>query len=131
MAYFQDNEFYQMTELVKTCQLSNQTDKRLEICHNLCQMLNTITLDEDMTKLIKNMEKFTQEKLTDAKFRKKVHKRHALMEREPITYFGEETMKSDPYDFDEDFEKEITAIEFRITTFLGNVLAFIQEQGAI
>jgi len=131
VAYFADNEYYLMSELIKNCQSSNRTDQRLELVHNICQMLASQTLDEEMTKLIKNMEKFTQEKLTDAKFRKKVHKRHALMEREPITYFGEETMKSDPYDFDEEFEKEITAIEFRITTFLGNVLAFIQEQGSI
>ena len=131
MAYFQDNEFYQMGELIKTCQLSNQTDKRLEIIHNICQMLGTQTLDEGMTKMIKSMEKYSQDLLTDPNFRKAVHKRYALMEREPITYFGDELLKGDSYDFDEQFEKKITEIEFRITTFLGNVLAFIQEQGAI
>jgi len=131
MGYFQDNEFYQMTELVKTCQLSNQVDKRLEMVHNLCQMLSTQTLEEDMEKEVKNMERYTQVLLTDPKFRRNVHKRQALMEREPITYFGEETLKDDPYDFDEKFEKEITNIEFKITTFLGNVLAFIQNQGTI
>ena len=131
MAYFQDNEFYAMQELVKTCQLSSQIDKRLEMCHNLCQMLNTQTLDENMTRLIKNMEKFTQELLTDPQFRKSVHKRYALIEREPITYFGDETLKGDGYDFDEAFERSITEIEFKITIFLGNILAFIQDQGAI
>jgi hypothetical protein len=131
MAYFQDNEFYQMTELVKSCQSSNQVDKRLEIAHNLCQMLSTQTLDEDMDKEVKNMEKYTRTLLTDSKFRKNVHKRQALMEREPITYFGEDLQKDDAYDFDAEFEEHITEIEFKITTFLGNVLAFVQEQSAI
>jgi len=132
LAYFGgDNEFYAMQELVKTCQLSNQTDKRLEMTHNLCQMLDTQTLDENMTKMVKSMEQYTQGLLTDPEFRRNVHKRHALMEREPITYFGDSMLKDDPYDFDETFEKKITEIEFKITIFLGNVLAFIQDQGAI
>lgn len=131
MAYFQDNEFYQMTELVKTCQMSNQVDKRLELCHNLCQMLSTQKLTEDMEKEVRNMERYSQGFLTDPKFRKSIHKRQALMEREPITYFGDDTLKSDGYDYDEQLENQITTIEFKITTFLGNVLGFIQEEGSI
>ena len=131
MAFFQDNEFYQMTELVKSCQVLLRTDKRLEICHNLCQMLHTQQLDTNMESQVKKMERFTQDLLTSPEFRKAVHKRQALMEREPITYFGDEFPKQDAFDFDEKFEREITNIEFKITIFLGNVLAYIQEQGNI
>jgi hypothetical protein len=131
MAFYGDDEFYTMKELIKAVQSSNQTDKRLEMVHNICQMLTTQTLSEDMEKEVKNMEKFSQGLLTDPKFRKGIHKRQALMEREPITYFGDSVMKDDPYDYDDKFEEQVTIIEFKITTFLGNVLAFIQEQGSI
>jgi hypothetical protein len=131
MGIYQDNEYYAMQELVKTCQLSSQTDKRLEMCYNLCQMLSTQAADPKMEKEVKQMGKFTQELLTSHKFRRLIHKRHALMEREPITYFGDEILKDDMYDYDEEFEKQVTNIEFKITTFLGNVLAFIQENQGI
>jgi hypothetical protein len=120
-----------MGELIKTCQMSNQTDKRLEICFNICQMLQTQGLDETLTKEVNKMGKFVQDLLTDPEFRRQIHKRHALMEREPVTYFGDPVLKDDMYDYDDKFEKQVTNIEFRITTFLGNVLAFIQENQGI
>lgn len=131
MGIYQDNEYYQMGELIKTCQMSNQTDKRLEICFNICQMLQTQGLDETLTKEVNKMGKFVQDLLTDPDFRRQIHKRHALMEREPVTYFGDPVLKDDMYDYDDKFEKQVTNIEFRITTFLGNVLAFIQENQGI
>lgn len=133
MSFYQgDNEFYVLTELVKTCQINNMVDKRLEMTHNLCQMLSTQQLDEAMTKMVKSMERYTQDLLMNPNFRRSVHKRHALMEREPIVYFGDNVLKDDAYDYDEELEKKITEVEFKITTFLGNVLAYIQkEQGSM
>jgi len=119
-----------MQELVKMCHTQAKPDIKLQICYNLCQMLDNQQMDEDMTKEVKEMGKFTQDLLTNPEFRRAVHKRTALMEREPITYFGEETLKNDQYDYDEDLEKDLTTIEFRITTFLGNVLRWLQEQSA-
>jgi hypothetical protein len=131
MAYFGDNEFYSLLEQVKLCQTQQRPDIKLEICLVICQMLGTQALNEDLTNETKKMEKFVRDLLTSAEFRRKVHKRQALIEREPITYFGQDTLKDDEYDFDEQLEKDITAIEFKVTTFLGNVMAFIQEQSAI
>ncbi len=131
MAFYGDDEFFSIKELIKSCQVSNHTDKRLEMCNNLCKMMMTQTLSEGMDREIRLMEKYTQALLTDYKFKKKVYKRQALTEREPITYYGDDLIKDDPYDYDEEFEREITMIEFKITTFLGNILAFIQEQGGI
>jgi len=130
MAYFGgDNEFYQLSELLKSCQMSGQVDKRLELANILCRVMITQPLNEDMEKLVKGMEKYTQNLLTSPTFMKNVHKRQALREREPITYYGGGALKDDEYDYDEDFEKQITEIEFKITTFLGNIWAFVQEQG--
>jgi len=131
MGIYQDNEYWQMGELIKTCQMSNQTDKRLEICFNLCQMLQTQQLEPAMEKEVNKMGTFIQKLLTDPDFRRQIHKRHALMEREPVTYFGDNILKDDMYDYDDEFEKKVTSIEFQITTFLGNVLAFIQENQGI
>lgn len=131
MAYFGDNEFYQLTEQVKLCQTQIRPDTQLEIVMVICKMLSTQSLDEDMDKEVRQMEQFVQKLLTNPQFRRDVNKRQALIEREPITYFGDELLKGDQYDFDEKLEKELTAIEFRVTTFLGNVMAFIQEQSAV
>lgn len=131
MTYFGENEFFMMLDQIKMCQTQQRVDTKLEIISVVCQMLQTQPLDEDMVNEIKKMDKFARDLLTDPEFRKKVHKRHALIEREPITYFGAITLKDDEYDFDEKLENEITSIEFRITTFLGNALAYIQEQQAI
>lgn len=132
MAYFGgDNEFYQLGELLKGCQISNQVDKRLELTSIICRVMLTQTLDEPMEKMIREMEKYTRTLLTDSQFMKKVHRRHALSEREPITYYGGGSLKDDEYDYDEPFEKQIVEIEFKITTFLGNIWAFIQSEGAV
>ena len=131
MTYFGENEFYMMLDQVKLCQTQQRPDIKLEIVAVICQMLQTQPLEDDMADEIKKMEKFVGGLLTNSNFRKKVHKREALIAREPITYFGDDTLKDDPYDFDEKLENEITAIDFKITTFLGNVMAFIQEQSAI
>jgi hypothetical protein len=128
MAVFENNEFYSMQELVRICIQEDKIDKKLQICFNLCQMLTGMTLDEPMVKVVKKMQGFTQRLLTDPEFRRAVHRRNALMEREPITYFGETIAKDDMYDFDEELEKDITSIDFEITTYLGNVLGWIQQQ---
>lgn len=130
MAYFGDNEFYQLTEQVKLCENQTRPEIKLEICMVICQMLSTQALDESMSAEIKKMQTFTTKLLTDPAFRRKCSKRQALVEREPITYFGQDTLKGDEFDFDEEFEQKITDIQFKVTTFLGNVMAFIQgEQG--
>jgi hypothetical protein len=132
MAFFGgDNEFYQLTEQVRMCQTQLRPDIKLEICHIICQMLLTQPLDDDLQKEVTGMEKYIRTFLTNSNFRRDVNKRQALIEREPITYFGDELLKGDQYDFDEKLEKELTTIEFRITTFLGNVMSFIQEQQAM
>jgi hypothetical protein len=128
MAVFENNEFYSMQELVRICIQEDKIDKKLQICFNLCQMLTGMTLDEPMIKVVKKMQGFTQKLLTDADFRRAIHRRNALMEREPITYFGDQVAKDDMYDFDEDLEKDVTSIDFEVTTFLGNVLGWIQQQ---
>jgi len=117
-----------MQELVRICIQQDKIDKKLQICFNLCQMLTGMTLDESMTKVVKKMQSFTQRLLTDADFRRAIHRRNALMEREPIIYFGETVAKDDMYDFDEQLEKDVTSIDFEMTTFLGNVLGWIQQQ---
>lgn len=131
MTYFGENEFYMMLDQVKLCQTQQRPDIKLEIVAVICQMLQTQPLEDDMANEIKKMEKFVRDLLTNVDFRKRVHKRQALIEREPIIYFGDETLKDDAYDFDEKLENEVTAIDFKVTTFLGNVMAFIQEQSAI
>lgn len=131
MSYFGENEYYMMLDQVKLCQTQQRPDIKLEIVAVICQMLQTQPLEDEMSADIKKMEKFARELLTNPDFRRKVHKRQALIEREPIIYFGQETLKDDEYDFDEALEKDITAIDFRVTTFLGNVMAYIQEQQAI
>jgi hypothetical protein len=131
MSYFGDNEFSMMLDQVKLCQTQQRPDIKLEIVIVICQMLQTQPLEDDMVAEIKKMEKFARDLLTSPEFRRKVHKRMALIEREPIIYFGDEALKDDPYDFDETLENDITAIDFKITTFLGNVMSYIQEQEAI
>jgi hypothetical protein len=131
MTYLGENEFYMMLEQVKVCQTQQRPDIKLEVVAVLCQMLQTQPLDDDMAEEIKKMEKFTKGLLTNPEFRRKVNKRQALIEREPIVYFGQETLKDDEYDFDEELEKDLTDIQFKITTFLGNIMAYIQEQGSI
>ena len=128
MPTYEDNEFYAMQELVRVCIQQDRVDKRLQICFNLCQMLTQMQLDDTMTKTVRETSKFCQKLLTNAEFRRAILRRNALMEREPITYFGDETAKDDMYDFDEQLEKDLTEIDFKITTFLGNVLTYIQQQ---
>jgi hypothetical protein len=74
------------------------------------------------------MRNFIQDLLTNPQFRRAVNKRTALMEREPITYFGDMLEKGDMYDFDNELEEDLTIIDFKITTFIGNVLRFIQGE---
>jgi hypothetical protein len=131
MTYFGENEFYMMLDQVKLCQTQIRPDIKLQIVLVICQMLQTQPLDDDMLGEIKKTEKFARDYITDPEFRRKINKRQALIEREPIVYFGDEMLKDDAYDFDADLEKNITDIEFKITTFLGNVLSYIQEQSAI
>ena len=131
MSYFGENEYYMMLDQVKLCQTQQRPDIKLEIVIVICQMLQTQPLEDEMSVDVKKMEKFARDLLTNPDFRRKVHKREALIEREPIVYFGSDTLKDDEFDFDETLEKDITAIDFKVTTFLGNVMAYIQEQQAI
>lgn len=131
MAGYDSNEFYYMQELVRMCITFKEIDKRLQICFNLCQMMADMTLDEGATKFVKDMQAYSQKKLMDADFRKRIFRRQALMEREPIAYFEDAAPKDDVYDFDADLEKEVTEVDFKVTTFIGNVSSWIQGQSGI
>ena len=130
MAFYDNNEYYQLGEQVKMAITQTRPDMKLQITSIICQMLDSQELDDKMRKAVDEMAKYCQKYLQNPAFRKAVHKRHALMQKEPIIYFGDDP-KGDYYDFDEGLEKELTAIEFKITTFLGNVMAWIQEQESI
>lgn len=126
-----EGDFGTVQELVRYCHTLDRPDKRLQICMNICQMLEASELDEDMKAVVKKMRKFAQDLLTNPKFRKAVYKRDALMSIEPITYFGDEVPKGDQYDYDQELEEDITVIDFKIVTFLGNVLHYIQNQSIL
>jgi len=128
MGNYDSNEFYYMQELVRMCITFKEIDKRLQICFNLCQMMVDMTLDEKATKFVKDMQAYSQKKLMDADFRKKIFRRAALMEREPIAYFEDGNPKDDIYDFDAELEEEVTEVDFKVTTFVGNVSSWIQGQ---
>jgi hypothetical protein len=128
---FMEGEFGTVQELIRYCHTLDRPDKKLQICMNICQMLEGDEISKDMQNEIKQMRKFAQDLLTNSQFRKAVYKRDALMKSEPITYFGDDVPKGDQYDFDQEFEEDITVIDFRIVTFLGNVLKHIQTEQLI
>jgi len=130
MAFYDSNEYYQLVEQCKMCISANRPDMKLQIALIVCQMLDSQELEDKMRKAVDEMSKYCQKYLQNPTFRRLVHKRTALMQKEPIIYFGDEP-KGDYYDFDEALEKELTAIDFKITTFLGNVMAWVQEQESI
>lgn len=124
---FDDTQNELLIELVKLCTAQDRVDKKLAIAYNITQILQKQQLSEQMQKEVSKQSGFCQQLLTNPKFRKAVYKRSALMEREPVVYFGDEVVKGDYFDFDEELERDITEIEFRITTFLGNVMSYVQS----
>ena len=124
-------ELRTVAELVKLCITLDRIDKKLQISYNICQIFENMDTNEEMKKETKEMSKFSQNLLMNAEFRKAVFKRTALMDREPVTYFGDEILKGDQYDYDENLEKDLTVIDFRITTFLGNIMRFVQSATGI
>lgn len=124
-----EEELANVKELIKMCIQENRADRKLQICHNICQIMEEPELPKELKKELGEMEKFSKDLLTNPQFRRAVNKRTALMEREPVTYFGQELPKGDEYDFDEELENEITAIDFRITLFVGRILKHIQMSG--
>jgi hypothetical protein len=130
MAYF-EGEYSTVQELIRYCHTLDRPDKKLQICMNICQMLEAVEMNEDLRKEIDKMRKFAQDLLTNTKFRKAIYKRDALMNIEPVTYFGDDVPKGDMYDYDMELEEDVTVIDFKIVTFLGNVLKFMQADAII
>ena len=125
---YMDGEFGTVQELIRYCHTLSRPDKKLQICMNICQMLEGGELTDEMNTLIDKMRKFCQDLLKNPKFRKAVYKRDALLKLEPITYFGDSIPKGDQYDYDKELEEDITVIDFKIVTFLGNILKYLQGE---
>lgn len=121
-----DDEFRNVEDLINLCYAQTRVDVKLQIVFNICQILGEQEWDKSFTKDIKQMSKFVQNLLLDNKFRRAIHRRSALIDREPIIYFGDDTPKGDMYDYDETLENDITHIEFAITRFLGTTLKNLQ-----
>ncbi len=128
-----DEEMDSVTDLVKMALTTEERFvlRKLQIVMNICQMLEAMELNPDFKKDADKMKEFAQNLLLKTDFRRAVFKRTALMEREPIVYFGDVVAKEDYYDYDEALENDLTQIDFAIARFLGNVLKQVQAMQGI
>ena len=75
MAFYDNNEYYQLGEQVKMAITQTRPDMKLQITSIICQMLDSQELDDKMRKAVDEMAKYCQKYLQNPAFRKAVHKR--------------------------------------------------------
>lgn len=121
-----EEELQNVQSLIKMCVQLDRIDKKLQICHNICQIMDGTELPKKVDKEVSDMRKFSKNLLINPEFIKNVNKRWALLEQEPVTYFGDDIPKGDMFDYDPEFEDELNAINFKITEFMGDIMKHIQ-----
>lgn len=69
-----------------------------------------------------------EEYFTDQEFMRKVKARDALIDSNPAEYYGRDFGEDDPYQYDQELEKNITEISMDILTTLGRVIKLMKSR---